>query len=257
MSIKITPFSVGDICDGASWVVSDLDELAAHVAMVAAGQADQLEEILKSAGVPVFEASEAARREAIRLLTVEEGDPYHRDGWMFQVMSWIAAQHNAQDSIIRTPHMIKALKGFDGIQVVTNSEGVANVILFEDKATGRPRETIKNDVWPDFLAIESGENENVLVSEVTTLLRIGGFKNASEIAKKVIWDKSRIFKASITVSALHSTEEGRSRLFKGYEEQVKGERARRRGDTFFVENLRGWMDDLAKRSKEILQAGMT
>lgn len=256
MSIKISPFNVGDICDGASWVVLDIDELAAQIAMVAAGQADQLEEILKSAGVPVVEASNAARNEAIRLLTVEEGDPFHRDGWIFQVMSWIAAQQNADSSIIRTPHMIKALKGFDGLQVVIDNDDVANVIIFEDKATVNSRKTIKEDVWPDFLAIEAGENENVLVSEITTLLRIGGYKNAMAIAKKVIWEKSRIFKASITISAKHSTDIGRSRLFKGYQDQVKGDKLRRRGDTFLIENLRGWMEDLAKRSKTILQEGM-
>lgn len=38
------------------------------------------------------------------MLTVAAGaDPYHRDGWIFQVMSWIAAYRATPNSIIRPP----------------------------------------------------------------------------------------------------------------------------------------------------------
>lgn len=259
MSITITPFTVGELCDGAAWTVPDVDALATHIAIVAAGQAYQLENILLAAGLPKVEASKAARAEAMKLLTVEEGDPFHRDGWIFQVMSWIAAHHNAENSIIRTPHMIKALKGFDGLQVVISTEdgSVQNVIIFEDKATERPREVIRNDVWPDFVALESGEKEHVLVSEITTLLRIGGYVDAPAIVKNVIWEKSRVFKASITVSETHSNASGRNRLFAGYDKTVSGDKSRRKGDTFFVDGLRPWMDALAEKAKAILSTSGT
>jgi hypothetical protein len=58
------------------------------------------------------------RTAAIRLLAVPAGsDPRHRDGWMFQTISWLAANRANPTAAIRAPHMILAHKGFDGLQI--------------------------------------------------------------------------------------------------------------------------------------------
>lgn len=49
--------------------------------------------------------------------TTDPEKPWHRDGWMFQVISWIAAHLQNPEDLIAPPHMIHAHKGFDGIHV--------------------------------------------------------------------------------------------------------------------------------------------
>ena len=76
-------------------------------------------------------------------------------------------------ALIRAPHMILAHKGFDGLQLeVDAATGVVTAaVIFEDKATSNPRQTITNDVWPEFKLLEEGDRENVLTADVSSLLR--------------------------------------------------------------------------------------
>jgi hypothetical protein len=68
--------------------------------------------------------------------------------------------------------MILAHKGFDGLQLeIDTSNGfVTAAVIFEDKATDNPRDTIRDEVWPDFKLLEAGERENVLSADVSALL---------------------------------------------------------------------------------------
>ncbi|MBB4128681.1 hypothetical protein GGR77_004012 [Xanthomonas translucens] len=251
MSIFLTSFSSGTICQGYTWSIEDIDELATHIALVAVGQADHLSEILVGAGLQDPAADSCAVQGALELLTANPSDPYHRDGWIFQVMSWIAACRGSPGAIIRTPHMIKAHKGFDGIQVeiADNKHAVNAVVIFEDKATENPRTVIRNDVWPDFRGIEQGKQQNVLVAEVTTLLKGAGHSGAAAAVKDIIWSGAKHYRLSITIGQNHSTPEGLARLFADYEDVAPGDLARRRAETWTVENLRPWLHDLAERAK--------
>lgn len=256
MAITTTSFSLGSLCDGCAWSVPDIDLLATQIAIVAVGQADHLAEILAASGMSQLDADNVARLEAVKLVTANAGDPYHRDGWLFQVMSWICAHRLSPSAIIRTPHMIHALKGLDGLQVEVNQDGVSQVLIFEDKATDNPRDVIREDVWPEFREIESGSRQNVIAAEVVALLKGGGYPDPSGAVKSIIWGGARSFKASITVGDYHATPAGLASLFSDYDDVVKGDKGRRRGDIFHVEDLRGWMEALAEKVIAVLQSGV-
>jgi hypothetical protein len=122
---------------------------------------------------------------------------------------------------------------------------ISAVVIFEDKATDNPRATIRDDVWPEFEEYESGGDANVLVAEVTGLLEKRQGIDVDDVVRRVIWKDARHFRVSITVGDTHRTDSGRGRLFKDYDAKVPGDVKRRRGETFYVNDLRVWMDSIA------------
>lgn len=174
MSIKLTPFNYNDLCFGHTWTIEDQSALAINIGGVALGQSWRVQQILAGAKLGPQPTSAAALAGAIELLSVSGADPWHRDGWMFQVMSWIAARTISPQGLIRPPHMIHAHKGFDGLELEVGADGLVKAaIIFEDKATDSPRDVIRDEVWQDFKSFEKGKSENVLVAEVVTLLHKG------------------------------------------------------------------------------------
>lgn len=87
MSITLTPFNDGNLCHGYSWSIADEDLLANQIAQVALGQSRHVQKILAGANLGDVPTAANCASAAIELLTVHGGDPWHRDGWMFQVMS--------------------------------------------------------------------------------------------------------------------------------------------------------------------------
>jgi hypothetical protein len=242
----------GDLCHGWSWTVTDEDGLAERVARVALGQFRHVAKILSGAGVPGPTASAEQAKAAIQLLTRgKDEDPWHRDGWIFQAISWIAASQAPSGSLTRAPHIRKADKGFDGLQLELSDDGkaVIAVIVFEDKATENARSTIYRDVWPGIVALEAGERLNELTHEVSAVLDTRAaadpdFDVDAAIAN-TLWKDARRYRVSITIDDTHNSDETRARLFRGFDDKVAGEVERRRADTIYLPQLRGWMEAFA------------
>lgn len=229
-----------------------VDELANAIAIIAVGQALHVANILHNAGLAAKPSTKGAVKGAIKLLT-SSGNIAHRDGWMFQVMSWLAAQLRTPGALMNTPHMIHAHKGLDGLQVsIDGSEKVTAVILFEDKATENPRSMVRDKVWPEFTEFETGENEHLIAAEVTLLLKGAGHSDPQQAVTDIMWKQARRYRLSITDK--QSTDQSQAKLFKGYEETVPGGVERRRAEVFEVLELRRWMDDLAKVAIEKAKA---
>ncbi len=147
------------------------------------------------------------------------------------------------------PHLIRADKGFDGLQIVLDGQdAIKAAIIFEDKATVQPRKTIRESVWPEFASFEQGLGVNRLTQEATAILKSSGFNNAPQAVAKIVWKNARSYRVSITASK--STSTSRASLFKDYEVTVPGERGRRRAEVFEVPNLRDWMNDLAAKATQ-------
>jgi hypothetical protein len=202
VAIRLTPFAVGDLCSGSSWQVDDLQLLASQVAAVAVGQSRHIERVLAGARLGPAPTRASAAVGAIAMLTVVGDDPSHRDGWIFQVISWIAAHRAAPGGLIRAPHMQLAHKGFDGLQLeLSNDDGnlVTAAIIFEDKATANPRDTIRDEVWPEFADLETGARDNLLTAEVIALLQTRPAVNP-EAAERLAFPQ---FLDSLVVSIVH------------------------------------------------------
>jgi len=219
----------------------------------------RLQRILAGAHVGSAATQDSAADEAIRMLTVYGADQFHRDGWMFQVMSWIAANKLNPGGIFLPPQMTLAHKGFDGMELKVDSTTgvVSSVTIFEDKATDNPRETIYNDVWPEFSEVEAGKHENVIVAKMVSLLRLQAGVDPDAAIESIMWKRVRHYRISITIGNGHSGSSGRNRLFKDYEKVVQGAIARRRGETFVVQDLRAWMADLATKAIAAIYAMRT
>jgi hypothetical protein len=250
MSITLTPFEHGELCHGSTWTVEDEDVLADQIARIALGQSRHVQKILAGANLGPTPTTANAAAGAITLLTVTGEDPWHRDGWIFQAMSWIAANRATPGGIIRSPHMILAHKGFDGLQLELDRDtgAVVAAVIFEDKATDNPRDTIRDDVWPEFSKLEAGERENVLTAEVVALLQTQPGIDPDIAIQNIIWKEARCYRISITVGDTHANDAGRLRLFRDYDTIAAGAVKRRRGETFCIHDLRRWMNELAQKA---------
>lgn len=250
MTLKLEKVSTPDLCEGSEWVVADEDALAEHVARIAVGQYRHVAKILLSEGATTAAVTQAAKADAIALVTLKKDEkPWHRDGWLFQAISWIAA-HNAGGVAIRAPHLIKAHKGFDGLKLEFSDTGaVTAVIIFEDKATENPRDTIRDDVWTGIAKLEQGARTNELAQEVSSLLeaqlRTFPELDVDAAVQQIIWKEARRYRIAITVDNPHLTPNKRKGLFKDYDTYAPGAIARRGAETMCLPELRSWMQRFA------------
>lgn len=246
MTLTLQKVSSPDLCDGSEWVVVDEDALAVRVARIAVGQYRHVAKILLGEGATAAAVTLSAKADAIKLLILRENEEsWHRDGWLFQAISWIAA-HNSSGVAIRPPHLIRAHKGFDGLKLELSATGeVTSVVIFEDKATVNPRNTIREDVWPGIARIEQGERTNELCQEVSSLLeaqlRTFPELDVDTAVQQIVWKEARRYRVAITVDKPHLTIEKRNKLFKDYDTHAPGEMARRGAETMCLPNLRTWM----------------
>lgn len=261
MPLTLIPIDHDDLCHGWRWEIDDEADLARKVAMVALGQYRHVAQILAGIDKKPFPTRKDAAAAAIKRLTgPDDGDPWHRDGWVFQTISWIAAHRTEKGVVARAPHAIEAHKGFDGMQLRLDKHGksVTAVIIFEDKATVSPRKTIRTDVWDGIRSLEKGERMPELIHDASTILEAqqGVFPglDVDEAIRTILWDEVRHYRVSITTSGTHATDAARKTLFKGFDTVAPGGASRRRADTMHFEDLREWMDEFCKRAVEQIEA---
>lgn len=252
MPLELTSVVHGKLCHGSRWKIADEDDLAARVAQLALGQSRHVATIL--AGIdkkaPATRADTA--KEAIKLLTVANGkDPYHRDGWIFQAISWIAAYRGDAGAVVRAPHAIVAHKGFDGMQlkVDEHDKTVTAVVIFEDKATENPRKMITGDVWNGIRALERGGRMPELIQETGAILEANQLRypelDIDAAIETILWEEVRHYRVAVTSVDVHDDDDVRQALFKGFDKVAPGSRNRRQAETMCIPALRDWMQTFA------------
>ena len=255
MPISFTPIQEKGCWSGSTWTVDDEDALADMIARVALGQSRSVERILHAMDAMPSELATGGFDGARALLTVEDGtDPYHRDGWVFQVISWIATHRQSGDALIRAPQMIKADKGLDGLMIEFEDDDLSRVVICEDKATERARQRVKNSVWPEFKDFETGARDNELVATVTAMLERSGDPQPDKTIADILWRDTRAYRVAVTVGDRHSTDAGRKRLFKGYNKIVSGKVSRRRAETLILNDVRDWIASIAEKAVAVIDS---
>jgi hypothetical protein len=225
------------------------------VAQIALGQSRHVAAILSGIDkTPPATRSDTAMG-AIKLLTVPKGKPpYHRDGWVFQAISWIAAHRFESGAVVRAPHMIHAHKGFDGLQLKLDKAGkeITAVVVFEDKATKNPRKKISGDVWNGIRALERGERMNELVPETGALLEAHQKRfpelDIDAAVERIAWDQARSYRVAVTADVSHDCDTTRAGLFAGFASVAAGKTVRRQAETMAIPVLRDWMKAFSARS---------
>lgn len=199
------------------------------------------------------------RSDARQRLTVTGDTPqkqdahrWHRDGLIFEAISWIAARQGAAANVLmRDPHISATTQGLDGLMIELDEKGetVIRATILEDKCSNGPRRKFKDEVLPAFRNYHAGKRASELVAATSSLLdgRIPD-EVVTEAAGRVLDMAFRAYRAGLTINADHNTEAGRTALFRGYEGLEKITGAQRIGATFLPPaELRGWFDELAGR----------
>lgn len=248
MPLKFLPIKSKKDWSGSKWEVVDDNKLSELIARVAVGQSRYVHRILTETSVPTKKAKDTVIDGAVKLLTATDpAKPWHRDGWMFQVISWIAANMQKLGDIIAPPHMIHAHKGFDGIHVKIDASTnlVSLVVICEEKATKNPKKMVSVNVLKEFETMQTGERDNELAAQITQMLESRSDIDVDDALEQIIWKNSRAYRIAVTINDEHNSSTGYEKLFEGYSAVVTGGVEKRRSEVLYLKQLRPWMASLA------------
>ena len=269
--IKSSPVEIDKDVSGLNWEVADFQELAKIVAVIAVGQVvhaarilDQLEKNAPAISIP--QLNEAACEQ----LTIKSGlNPEqekaaraHRDGFLFECISWIATRQGANDRIFqKDPHISATSQGLDGLVVELEpmKAQIKTVTICEDKCTDYPRNKFRDEVMPTFMEHHGNQvRGRELLATAVDIIK-SKFSNGTEAliaAQRVMELGRRRYRAALTVDATIDTPEKRAKLFKNYNGLAGIEQSQRIGATFVMSgDLRTWFQELADAVIAAIKSG--
>lgn len=244
-----------DYCRGVCFSITDEDALARAVALVLVQEYSLAKGILTGTAGTREEQRVFLDEDEIEDIVARRLEPsvvYHRDGFLFQLMMWLAAHLDLDDSdLVAQPHTQASAKGQDSIVVHRAAGAVVALTICEDKATEHPRKTVREDVWPEIKDYEAGGRRDELRSNVIATLGLGGVPadEATTLVRRISWEGKRRYRVRVTVEG-----ERPKQLFKGFDELVSGDVERRRGETVQIPQLRDWMTNLARKIETELRS---
>lgn len=269
--MTLLPLQTNDVeidadCIGENWFVSDINQLARIVSIVAMGQATQASHIINELlpATPKF-TSEKLVHAAKVTLTVQDdyedkkvpriGYPrWQRDGFIFEVISWVAArQKHGPSVLLKTPHTKATSQGLDGLmlKISDDKKKVLMTTIFEDKCTDEPRNTFLQKVMAAFQQHHDDVRLPELISEASRLLSQLGIDEdlVGQISEAVLDHSKRSYRASFALTEGYTGQTEQQKLFAGYNKLTGLTSAQRIGAGLFVSGgLRDWFDTLASHS---------
>lgn len=262
VALNIIGFPINDNCVGSKWTVANEKQLAGLIATIVMGQAMHAEHIIEELilAKPAF-SNEALKKEAITKFTVQEdkqsprvGYPrYHRDGLIFELISWIAAkQVSGERCYLKDPHTSSTSQGLDGVMIELSDDRseIVKSTIFEDKCSENPRETFTQKVIPGFLDRHSNTRNSELIAAAANLIKMSGAtsKQAMIMVNKILDNKTRHYRAGFALTTNFDNESGQKELFNGYEKIEDISQEQRIGASLIVDDdLRDWFDSLANK----------
>lgn len=262
--LSITSADNAPLCVGNSWVVRNEELLARIVATLLIGDhahGRHLRDQLTAEYLP--QEAEATVHKVVDLLTVPDGEKWdwkrwHRDGLVFQLISWIAASADAPpDVLLRMPHVRTADKGIDGLMLEPPTVGSARwvAVVSEDKATSSPRRTVRDEIWPDFRDFIAGLRREQLKADLAAMVLQLPAASRSAVLTDALWNEPLHFRAAVTVDPGCDCEPEHAAIFAGYDGVVPSPHVqRRRADSMRLDtDVREWMDGFCQRVVAFLQ----
>ena len=241
-------------CQGIEFNVTDIDNLARTIAFVLIQEYDLARRLVTGDDHPTDVISlENDDIEDIIQRRLHPKDVYHRDGFLFQLMMWLAAHLDLQDGdLVALPHSQGSAKGQDSIVVHRSTDSVVALSICEDKATENPEHTVQYKVWPEIKEYEQGGRRDELRSNIIATLGTAGISSAEaqNLIRGISWTGKRRYRVRVTVEPNQRT----SKLFKGFEEIVNGDNEMRRGETTTLPSMRSWMTTLAEKIENELRS---
>ena len=254
MPITVTPTPVIPQCLGAVWAVADPDGLAEVCAQVLIGRALHAAIILDGVhptGTPPMIS--AALKAKLQLELHPQTDPkiWHRDGLLFEIISWVVARVTATaNEAISDPHLKATNQGTDCIKVTIDpaARTLSLATVYEYKCSTNWRQHFAGDVIVAFREYLIGERDNQLAQSAIGLLTGLGFTPAERGAAydRLIQQRPLAFQASLTVAPSGFTAEQRLALFNGYD-AIAGGVEKRGGNTLPLDDIRAWFAAFSDR----------
>ena len=241
-------------CQGIEFDITDIDSLAKTIALVLIQEYDMARNLVT--GNTFSEDTAQFDKDEIEDIIQRRLHPtviYHRDGFLFQLMMWLAAHLDLQDGdLVALPHSQGTAKGQDSIIVHRSTDAVVALTICEDKATENPRDMVRDEVWPEIKEYEQGGRRDELRSNIIATLGTGGISSAEaqNLIRGISWSGKRRYRVRVTVEPNQRT----PKLFKGFEEIVNGDNEMRRGETTTLPSIRNWMTTLAEKIENELRS---
>lgn len=237
-------------CKEHSFTIQDEDSLAQYVAELLMGQSKHVGMILDALDSAISVEFHANHKKYIEgILRLENGMTVEkRDGWIFQMISWIIVHLDHQGEIFRqkAPHHHPAQQGIDGFAVVVKDGHLKKILITEDKCTTSPRGKITQQVFPEFDKYENFEDTTAIFDYATDLLEQlpDEYKNLqNEVNDSATW----VYRICVTRDVSHKDGENIAKLYKDYEKHVSGDVKRRVGSSTYIDNLREWMQAFSEK----------
>lgn len=260
-ALKVETCKINEYCVGSRWEVSDGEYLARIIAIIAMGQAVHAAQIIADLLPAAPAINEKALCEDAKLRLSIKGDTpdaqdasrWHRDGLVFEAISWIAARQEASGEVLlKDPHISATTQGLDGLMIELDEKATAitRATIFEDKCSGDPRRKFRDEVLPAFAAYHRNKRASDLVAAAATLItaKLTGTA-ATQAAARVLDLQYRAYRAGLTIEPGRDNEKGRAALFKDYETLNKITENQRIGATLVTATaLRDWFDTMAEQA---------
>ena len=164
----------------------------------------------------------------------------HRDGLLFQHVSWVAARMAVPNGYMTAPHVRQADKGFDGfiIELDDDGEEIARIVLCEDKASKSPRGLITSNVWTDIEAILRGDRDDEILADLVTLLKSVPGIDAETAIDEVFWEGAREFRVAVATGENQRKDGDFKHIVAGFKAVAGGSKSSRSAGVLAFDEVR-------------------
>lgn len=263
MPVTCTTVPINADCIGDRWEVNDEDQLAELVAMIAKCEFGHAQSILSGITPAIAgytpEMIAEIKQDAIRALTLKtdahgkelrNAAKWHRDGFLFEAISWIVARNSSSpDVLMRDPHIGATTQGLDGLMIELNPahDDVVKTTIMEDKCVEDPQHTFRYETIPA-LVLYHTKHRKVLEGAASLLRNAFPASSINAIAAKAIRPEIRNYRASLTIENPADNQAGRIAIFDYYDRLVNLLQENRIACTFVPGiDVREWFEEFAKK----------
>jgi hypothetical protein len=179
----------------------------------------------------------------------------HRDGLLFQHVSWIAAFMRLPHAKATPPHVRQADKGFDGVllEVDPAQTALSRIVLCEDKASINPRSLVTGSIWPEIKQIQVHAKDREILAALTAILDTMPEVDRESVIDATEWRGVRQFRVALTAGEDQVKAGGYQHLFAGFDSAAGGTIEARMAEVMPMNEVRPYLDDLAERVIAVLK----
>jgi hypothetical protein len=183
----------------------------------------------------------------------------HRDGLLFQHVSWIAAHMRLPNARATQPHVRQADKGFDGVLLEVDSAqaGLSRIVLCEDKASVRPRALVTKSIWPEIELIQADKKDREILAALTAILDTMPGVDREAVIDATEWRRAHQFRVAITAGDDQIKAGGYQHIFAGFDGAAEGPIETRIAEVMPMNEVRLYLADLADRVIKVLRSRLS